>query len=166
MKIIDSVMLDRLSAAARELPRRRQNLNLHDSYQDPCQRLLNAVEPDSYVRPHRHLMPPKPELFLVLRGRFAAIVFREGGEIERTVILEAASAAVGVEIPAGAWHAVVALDKGSIFFEAKPGPYEMISDKEWAPWAPPEGDERVGDYLENLKKAISRFLREDPETLT
>ena len=29
--------------------------------------MLNAIEPQSYIRPHRHLIPPKVEVFLVLR---------------------------------------------------------------------------------------------------
>ena len=71
MKIFDHKVLDELSRQAAESPRRRKNLNLHDNYQEPCQRLFNAVEPGSYVRPHRHSDPHKPECIMVVRGRMA-----------------------------------------------------------------------------------------------
>lgn len=158
MKIIDEKTLDRLSEEARKSPRRRLNLNLHASFYEPCQRLLNAVEPDSYICPHRHLTPPKPEFFLALRGRFAAATFRDGGEIEHAVLLDAAAGPKGVDIPPGTWHAIVALDPGAVFFEAKPGPYQPLSDKDWAPWAPAEGSPGAGEYLERLRDRIKSVM--------
>ncbi|MFA5516707.1 MAG: WbuC family cupin fold metalloprotein [Desulfuromonadales bacterium] len=151
MKIIDRQVLDDLAAAARSNPRRRQHLNLHASYSEPCQRLLNALEPDSYIRPHRHLTPPKPESFLPLRGRFAVVLFQEDGTIERSVLLSADGGALAVDIPAGAWHSVFSLDSGSVFFETKPGPYEPLSDKDWAAWAPAEGTAAAVAYLRQTR---------------
>ena len=162
MKIIDRDMLENLTEAARVNPRRRQNLNLHASYADPCQRLLNAVEPGSYIRPHRHLTPPKPETFLALRGRLAVAVFRDDGEIEQAVLLDAAAGPQGVDIPAGAWHAILALDPGAVFFEAKPGPYEPIPAEDRAPWAPEEGSAEAGGYLEDLQRRILTAFENRP----
>ena len=42
-------------AYARESPRRRVILPFHKHSGDPLHRMLNAVQPDSYIRPHRHL---------------------------------------------------------------------------------------------------------------
>jgi cupin fold WbuC family metalloprotein len=159
MKIVDGNALDALCAAARESSRRRMNRNLHDSFSEPCQRLLNAVEPDSYIRPHRHLTPPKPETFLAVRGRFAAILFDDGGEITHVSFLAPGDGAVLADIAPGAWHAIFALEPGSVFFEAKPGPYEPISDKDWAPWSPPEGSPQAGAYFEELRDRALRFGR-------
>jgi cupin fold WbuC family metalloprotein len=156
MKILDEKILDGLSAAARENPRRRMNLNLHEDYGDPYQRLLNAVEPTSYVRPHRHLTPPKPETFLAVRGRFAVVLFADDGAILQVAFLSPGREVVA-DIRAGAWHAVVSLEPGSVFFEAKPGPYEPLSDKDWAPWAPAEGSGEAEGYLEKLREAIFKF---------
>ena len=161
MKIIDRDMLENLTEAARVNPRGRQNLNLHASYADPCQRLLNAVEPGSYIRPHRHLTPPKPETFLALRGRLAVAVFQDYGEIEQAVLLDAAAGPQGVDLPAGAWHAILALDPGAVFFEAKPGPYEPIPASDQATWAPPEGSAEAVGYLEDLQKRILTILKEN-----
>ncbi len=156
MKVVDSRVLDELSHAARTNPRQRLNLNLHEAYDDPCQRLLNAVEPSSYIRPHRHLTPPKSETFLAVRGRFAVLLFDDDGSVGQVAFLSPCGE-MAADIPAGAWHAIVSLESGSIFFETKPGPYEPLSDKDWAPWAPAEGSGEAGEYLEKLKKAILNF---------
>ncbi|HTG82888.1 MAG TPA: WbuC family cupin fold metalloprotein, partial [Geobacteraceae bacterium] len=57
MKIIDQHLLDQLSAEAANNPRLRKNHNIHPSDDFCCHRLFNAVEPGSYIRPHRHLDP-------------------------------------------------------------------------------------------------------------
>jgi cupin fold WbuC family metalloprotein len=162
MQIVDAKLLDHLTALARQNPRRRMNYNLHASYEEPCQRLLNAVEPGSYIRPHRHLVPPKPECFLAVRGWLAAVIFDDRGGIERVVGLAGGSATLGVDVPPGVWHAIVSLEPGSVFFEAKPGPYLPLSDKDWASWAPAEGSVEAAVYLRNLERTIRARLREEP----
>lgn len=160
MQIIDEQLLQELSTEARNSPRRRMNRNLHQSYDEPCQRLLNAMEPDSFIRPHRHLTPPKPECFLALRGRLAALIFGDDGAVERILPFAAGGAIVGIDIPAGVWHAVVALASGSVFFETKPGPFAPLSDKDFASWAPAEGSAEAQAYLAGLQAAVARFLQE------
>lgn len=159
MQIIDDPLLDELTTRARQSPRRRMNHNLHASYAEPCQRLLNAMEPGSYVRPHRHLTPPKPECFLAVRGRLAALIFTDDGIIERIIPFAAGGDTIGVDIPAGVWHAILALESGSIFFETKPGPYFPPSDKDFAPWAPAEGSDEAAAYLAGLEGAVVRMGR-------
>lgn len=156
MQIIDTHLLDQLTAAAKINPRLRQNHNFHASYDEPCQRLLNAVEPGSYIRPHRHLDPPRPETFVILRGRLAVIVFREDGQPENLLTLSGNGTAQGVDIPAGAWHTVIALESGTVFFETKPGPYLPLADKDWAPWAPAEGSVKAIGYMEGCLGAATR----------
>lgn len=153
MHIIDASMLDSLSGEARDSVRRRKNLNFHRDYSELCQRMLNAVEPGSYIRPHRHLDPPKPETFVALRGRFVLLLFADDGSVRQVVPFAAEGPVFGADVEPGAWHSVIALDAGSVFFETKPGPYEPLSDKDWAPWAPAEGDPGAADYLETLEKA-------------
>jgi len=155
MKIIDRHALDRLSAAAAASPRLRKNLNLHDDYADLCQRLFNALEPGSYIRPHRHLNPPKPECFLAVRGRMALITFTDSGDVDAVVPFGEGCEALAVDLPAGAWHTLLALRSGSVFFETKPGPYVPLSDKDFAPWAPAEESPGSSDYLADLVARIS-----------
>jgi cupin fold WbuC family metalloprotein len=147
---IDARLLDELSLAARQRPRLRLNHNLHEDYLDLCQRLLNAVEPGTYVRPHRHLDPPRPECFVLLRGRMAVLLFTEDGGIDEIIPLTASGPCWGVDIPPGAWHSLVSLAPGTVFFETKPGPYLPLADKDFAPWAPAEESAETKDYLEFL----------------
>ena len=55
--LIDNALLDEVCAEAAASPRRRKNRNLHPADDHPAHRLLNAMQPDSYIPPHRHLDP-------------------------------------------------------------------------------------------------------------
>ncbi|MFQ5329645.1 MAG: WbuC family cupin fold metalloprotein [Thermodesulfobacteriota bacterium] len=155
MKRISNDRLDRLVESATASPRKRMNYNLHQSPEARVQRFFNALEDDTYIRPHRHVEPDKFECFFCVRGRGAAIVFDESGTITDTVILSPDGECLGVEIPPHTWHTIISLAPGSIFFEVKEGPYTPLTDKEFAPWSPePDGAEQ-GDYLTTLKKAVA-----------
>ena len=149
-RVIDRRLLDEVSAEARASPRRRKNRNFHASEADASHRLLNAIEPDSYIPPHRHLDAGKDETILVLRGRLGAVFFGEDGEAAQTAVLEPGGAAVGINVPHGVWHTVLALEPGTVFFEAKAGPYAPLAETERAPWAPAESDAGAAAYLARL----------------
>lgn len=151
MKIIDQHQLDVLSAQARENPRLRKNHNLHPSDDFCCHRLFNAIEPGSYIRPHRHLDPAKDETFVIIRGKLGVVMFGESGEVAGTALLTPGGHAVAVDIPRGRFHTAVSLEPGTIFFEAKAGPYLPLSDAEKSSWAPEEGTPEAADYLAELK---------------
>ena len=63
-----------MAATAADSPRLRANHNIHPVLEDPVQRFFNAMQPGTYVRPHRHSTPPRWELFVVLRGALALLV--------------------------------------------------------------------------------------------
>lgn len=136
MKQITPSMLDALGQQAQASPRRRANLNLHPDLADPIQRLAIAMEPDTYVRPHRH--PHTFELLYPLRGRFIVLHFDESGTVSARTLLGAGSSIV--ENPAGTWHAVLSLDAGGVIFEVKHGPYLPIASDDCAPWSPAAED--------------------------
>jgi cupin fold WbuC family metalloprotein len=146
--LIDKALLDEVSAEAQASPRRRKNRNFHDGDGHPAHRLLNAVEPDSYIIPHRHLEATKDESVVVLRGRLGLVVFDDAGGVVRTAALPATE---GANIPHGTWHTALALEPGTVFFEAKAGPYRPIAAHERAAWAPAEGDPAAAAYLQRLQ---------------
>ncbi|HKB81892.1 MAG TPA: WbuC family cupin fold metalloprotein [Burkholderiales bacterium] len=156
-KIIDTQLLEAISAQAAASTRRRKNFNFHSHESAPANRLLNAIEPDSYVQPHRHLDPAKDETLIVLRGAVGMVVFDDKGGVVQQAVLRAGSGAIGVDIPHATWHTFVALEPGSVIFEAKAGPYMPLGRGERASWAPPEGDPGAAVYLERL---ISSFHME------
>ena len=153
-RIIDRSMLDVASEAARESPRGRCNRNFHQTNEAQCHRLLNAIEPGSYVAPHRHLDPAKDESIVVLRGRLGCVVFDEVGNIVRACVLAPASACVGIDIPHGTIHTVFSLEPGTIFFEAKAGPYQPLVEAECPPWAPREGQPGCAEFRAMLERAV------------
>lgn len=155
MRTIDTHTLNALSSEAAAGPRRRRNLNVHASESAPSQRLFNAIEPDSYVPPHRHNDPAKDETFVWIRGRLGVVEFSADGRITDKAEL-APDAAVSATIPSGTFHAIFALEPGSVFFESKAGPYSPLSPTEKAAWAPAEGSPESAAYLAGLKSIFSR----------
>lgn len=142
-RTISQCALASLSRKANRLPRGRANLNMHPQLDDPVQRLFNAMEPGTYVRPHRHARPHGWELMMVVKGRFAILLFDGYGQVTERFDLGQNTIAA-VEIPPFTWHAVVSLLPGTVMFEVKPGPYSPLSDKDFASWAPTEGDADCG----------------------
>lgn len=151
----DAPYLDRLCAAAAVSPRRRQHDNLHADTTEPCQRLFNAVGEDSYIRPHRHLVDPKTETLVAVRGRFALLLFDDTGNITAVQPFGIGSGAVAVELPPGAWHTVIALTPQAVLFETKAGPFDPLRAKEPATWAPEEGGAPASAYLRRLRGVVA-----------
>ncbi|HTH94733.1 MAG TPA: WbuC family cupin fold metalloprotein [Rhodocyclaceae bacterium] len=150
MKLIDINLLDDVSAEAVASPRQRKNHNLHPHNEFPAHRLLNAVEPGSYIVPHRHLDALKDETMVVLRGSFGLVIFDDVGTVVRTERIAADGEVLGVDIPHGTWHSLVSLAPGSVFLEAKAGPYALLTEAERARWAPAEGDAEAPAYYARL----------------
>lgn len=152
-----AAFIDGLVLRASFSPRGRQHYNVHSSHDEPCQRLFNAIGMDSYIRPHRHLLDPRRELLMVIRGSLAVLLFDGHGRIDRVVCVSAqagatvAPAAVGVEVEPGEWHTVIALEPGAVLLEVKAGPFLPSAAKEFAAWAPEEGSSRSADYLVELR---------------
>ena len=126
---IDNVLLDSLTAQAKASPRLRMNLDLRNSPADTSQRMLNAIEPGSAVPVHRHRKTS--ETFVVLRGR---VVEEFYDELEMiccaTYEVSAGGPVCALNIPAGTWHTLRALESGTVILEMKDGAYEPISDSD------------------------------------
>lgn len=137
---LDRALLDTVVAEAQRSPRRRMNHNFHPHDDHPAHRLLNAIEPDSYVRPHRHLDPLKDETILCVKGRLGCILFDDSGAVQETCVLAPDGERFGVDIAHGQFHSLVALEPGSVMFEAKAGPYRALTEAEFASWAPADGE--------------------------
>lgn len=151
---IEDNFLDEASAKARVSPRLRMNYNFHPNHEDPLHRMLNAMEPGTYIQPHKHENPDKFEIFLALRGRFVVFIFDENGNITDHTILDASEGKYGVEIPERTYHMLASLESGSVAYEIKEGPYSMLTSKNFAAWAPAEGDPGAKDYLDSLLQIV------------
>jgi cupin fold WbuC family metalloprotein len=156
IQVFTSQTLDELAKKANANPRLRQHKNIHISYQDPCQRLFNAIQPGSYIRPHKHATDPRDEMLVPVRGLMALVTFNDDGEVTEVVRFGSekygAECAVGVELPSSTWHTVVALVPVCVLLEVKAGPFDPNQPKDLAPWAPEEGSHEAGLYLQYLAK--------------
>jgi len=143
--------LAELADKARSAPRHRSHLNLHPTLDDSVQRLAIAMEPDTYVRPHRH--PQTWELYLPLAGSFKVVLFDNDGRVTECLQLGGEAGLYAYELPADTWHSVISLQSGSIIFEVKQGPYIQPTDADLAAWSPVEGDATVAAFRQRLSSA-------------
>ena len=153
MQFFNKAMLNELSLQAKNSPRLRSNRNVHSSLEDTVQRLFIAMEPGSYVRPHRHSESEKWEFFMMVRGKIAMLIFDEEGLITRRIELTPTTGQHGLEIPPNTWHTVVALETNTVFFEVKQGPYTPLAEKDLATWAPKEGLETSKAFIQWFAQA-------------
>ena len=103
------------------------NYDLRDSDGDTSQRMLNALEPGTVLPIHRH--QKTSETVVCLRGRLVEEYYDELERIcTETIELSPSGPVVALNIPAGQWHTVRALESGTIILEIKNGVYEPISD--------------------------------------
>lgn len=154
VQVFDKGFLDALSEAARASPRLRQHHNIHVSYDDPCQRFLNAMEPSSYLRPHRHASVPRTKLLTALRGKFALVLFNDAGTVTRVALL-GGSASPGfsnaAEVAPNCWNTVLSLEPGSVLLEVKQGPFDPTGPRDIAPWSPEEGTEAAHAFVQRIQ---------------
>jgi cupin fold WbuC family metalloprotein len=153
MKQIDSALLDKLAAQAKTAPRKRAHFNLHPELNDPVQRLCIAMEPGTYVRPHRHSDPETWEVLVILRGSLAFNTFDDKGKVLERTVLKAGGPVIAIEFPQNTWHAPVSLEPGTVVMEIKQGPYKPIAEINHAPWAPSEGMPQAAAFLEWYRNA-------------
>ena len=126
MKITKAI-LDDLTAKAKASERLRMNLDLRDSESEGSQRMLNAIEPGSPIPIHRHRNTS--ETVVCLRGRLVEEFYDELERIcTEAIELSPNGPVVALNIPAGQWHTVRALESGTVILEMKNGKYEPISD--------------------------------------
>ena len=127
--VITKTVLDDLIAQAKASPRLRMNMDLRNGPEDGSQRMLNAIEPGSPLPIHRH--KHTSETVVCLRGRFVEEFY---DELER-VCTDAIELTPGgpiflVNVPAGQWHTVRALESGSVLLEMKDGKYEPLGPED------------------------------------
>lgn len=121
---IDNTLLDSLTSQAQTSPRKRMNYDLRNSSEDSSQRMLNAIEPDSEVPIHRH--KNTSETVVVLRGRVVEEFYDDVGVCYERVEVSPYGPVYALNIPAGAWHTIRALESGTVIIEMKDGSYEPI----------------------------------------
>ena len=124
--IIDRIILDELSAKAKESPRLRMNMDMRNSADDQSQRMLNALEPGTVIPIHRH--KDSSETNICIRGHYEEYFYDEHGNLTDTIDMVPGGPILNIE--KGQWHSLKCLESGTILFEAKDGAYHPLEEDE------------------------------------
>ncbi|MFD0278066.1 WbuC family cupin fold metalloprotein [Kitasatospora sp. NPDC127111] len=117
------------------------------------QRILIALHPGTYVRPHRHEGTDRwsgTETLTALQGAIGAVLFTPQGLVDTAVRVEAGGL---VDIPAGQWHTVVCPSDDTVVLEVKAGS-APVPDREWLAGFPPEGGAGSRDMTYRWARAV------------
>ena len=126
--VLDTNLLDALTAQAKTSPRLRMNLDLRNTPEDHSQRMLNALEPGTVLPIHRHRHTS--ETVVVLRGKVKWLYYNDKGELTDTILVEAGGDICGLSVPMGQWHLIECLESGSVILETKDGPWEAMREED------------------------------------
>ncbi|NDV20457.1 cupin fold metalloprotein, WbuC family [Pseudodesulfovibrio sp. JC047] len=148
-------MVGDLLARSRDSARKRMLQKLHSSHDALSHRMFNAMQPGTYIMPHRHLDPPKDETVLVMAGSVLFIQFSDAGDIEKTLLLQPGTENFGIDVAPHVYHTYIPLKQDTLIFETKTGPYTQEHDKNVPDWAPREGSPEAEPYLLNMIKSLA-----------
>ena len=109
---------------------------------------MNFLQPGTYVRPHRHPGLMASESVVLLAGALDVLIFDERGELTARHELRGPGSLIDLE--PGVWHGMIVQAPDTVIFEVKCGPYEPEADKDFASWAPEEGDPAVTAFLDRF----------------
>jgi len=151
-----------LRQAVRNTPKRRVRINAHPGSDDELHEMIIAIEPGSYIRPHKH--PGKSEAFHIIEGQVDIVVFSEAGEVERIVSL----AAKGGRHPfyyrmsTPHFHTLIIRSDLLVVHEITNGPF-LPTGTIYAAFAPEEGDTASAAIFQaNLVKRVAA-IQENPQ---
>lgn len=158
----DAAMLHRGFEAATASPRLRIMQPIHRSNDGKVQRLLNFMQPGSYVQPHRHPRPLAIETLIVLQGAIALFLFEDDGTLRDGALLYAGHPGCMADLEPNVWHTILPLMENTAVFEIKAGPYDPATDKEFPAWAPAENHPDADSYRRMLLSTVGQDGRTNP----
>lgn len=126
-RVINDALVNGLLEEALSSRRQRANMILHESNDDGCLRMINALLPTTVVPVHRH--KNTPECITILKGRIVVVLYGETGGVADRVLLDRNQGVYGMEIAKGQWHTIEVLEP-SVILEVKAGPYAQLEPDE------------------------------------
>lgn len=162
--VVDRALIEQKIKDARKNNRKREIHNFHSFDHETLHRMLNSIQPGSYIRPHRHLDPPKDEGFVLLKGSAGFVILdaEEGLMKKEFILLDLERGTYGIDIRAGVWHTLFSLEPDTVLYEVKPGPYTPLTDKDFAPWSPSDNSPEAADFLIELEDEFRRHWNLTP----
>lgn len=138
--------------ASRQSERLRMILPVHRKQEAEVQRIVNFLQPGTYIRPHLHPLPHATESIVLLQGKIRFFTFNDAGTIMTDQLLASEPVPSVIDIEPGVWHSFLVLKEDTMLFECKKGPYNSKTDKEFAEWAPAEGSPECNTWMNQLMK--------------
>lgn len=135
---------------SRQSSRKRIILPIHRKQDAQVQRMINFMQPGTYIRPHKHPLPHATESLVLLKGSIRYYTFDDDGNIKTDHIVSAEPLPGVLDMEPDTWHSFIVLEPDTILFECKKGPYDADTDKIFASWSPPEDDPDVPNWLNRL----------------
>ena len=126
--LITQSFLDGLSEQAKVVPRLRMAYDLRNSPEDLSQRMLNALEPGTFMPIHRH--HASSETVVILRGKIEWVFYDDNGVETERVTLDAKGEPRMLNVERDRWHSLVCLEEGSVLYESKNGAYQPLQPDE------------------------------------
>lgn len=139
--------------ASRKSSRLRMILPLHRTQDALVQRMVNFLQPGTYIRSHMHPLDHAVESIMLLQGSLSFFIFDKSGNVTARFDLNGRASNNLVDIEPLTWHSFIVTKPDTVIFEVKRGPYNPETDKTFADWAPDEGSKEAVEYMESLKQA-------------
>ena len=123
-------------------------LPIHREQGAKVQRMINFLQPGTYIRPHKHPLDHASESLVIIQGSIRFYTFDEDGSFMTIHKVNSKPLPGVVDIEPQVWHSFIVLEKDTILFECKKGPYDAETDKVFADWSPEEGSDKVKPWME------------------
>lgn len=144
-------IIDQGLDASRKSPRKRIILPIHRRQDARVQRMINFLQPGTYIRPHLHPRKEASETIIVAKGKIRLFLFTDNGKVRQIVDLFSEPGEDLFDIEPGIWHSFIVLEADTVLYECKAGPYDGELDKRFANWAPDEFTPETLQYLNQLQ---------------
>lgn len=150
-QLSDELIEEGLEASRKSL-RKRMILPIHRKQNAEVQRLINFLQPETYIRPHKHPLDHATESIVILKGTIRFFTLDEEGAVLTDRMLRSGPIPAVIDIEPNMWHTFIVLEENTILFECKKGPYNAETDKVFAQWA---SEESESNPLQKLKKHLN-----------
>ena len=153
--------IELLRKAVRLTSKRRARINAHPGHDDALHEMIVAIEPASYIRPHKH--PGKSEAFHIIEGEVDVVVFGDNGAIDEIVSLgeKGGHRPFYYRMSAARFHTLVIRSELLIVHEITNGPFSPDAAV-YADFAPREGDPATAAFQAKLIERVSAFQESHP----
>ncbi len=145
-QLSDKMIEDGLKAS-RESERLRIILPIHREQDARVQRMINFLQPGTYIRPHKHPIDHATESLILIQGSIRFYTFDEDGNALTENEVQSKPLPGVIDIEPQVWHSFIVMEEHTILFECKKGPYDAKTDKIFADWSPEEGSDEVEEWI-------------------